>query len=145
MIVHQDAELARALADRRWRRSTALAPGERDRLLETLRAWLDLQRHTPEVAQRLHVHPQTVRYRMGKLEELLGDRLTTPDGRFALAVALRAPPPLSGAQQRREAEPRGARPLETKPAMPLLGDRRRIDLADVLVHLGPGRRLEIAQ
>ena len=93
LIVHQDAELARALADQVLAPVQALAPGERDRLLSTLRAWLDLQRHTPEIAQRLHVHPQTVRYRMAKLEELLGDRLKTAEGRFALAVALRAPPP----------------------------------------------------
>ena len=93
LIVHQDAELARALADQVLAPLQALASAERERLLSTLRAWLDLQRHTPEIAERLHVHPQTVRYRMAKLEELLGDRLNTPEGRFALAVALRAPPP----------------------------------------------------
>jgi DNA-binding PucR family transcriptional regulator len=53
-------------------------------------AWLAHQRHTPTVAAELHVHPQTVRYRVGKLRELLGDRLDTPDGRFGLELALRA-------------------------------------------------------
>jgi DNA-binding PucR family transcriptional regulator len=38
----------------------------------------------------LHVHPQTVRYRLAKLRELLDDRLETPDGRFELELALRA-------------------------------------------------------
>ncbi len=57
---------------------------------ETLRAWLDHQRHTPQIAAQLHIHAQTVRYRMAKLAELLGDTLETPDGRFALALALRA-------------------------------------------------------
>ena len=92
LIVNQDAELARALAAQALAPLDGLAPAERARLLETLRAWLDLQRHTPEIARRLHVHPQTVRYRMGKLEELLGEGLATPDGRFALAVALRTLP-----------------------------------------------------
>jgi DNA-binding PucR family transcriptional regulator len=66
-----------------------LAPGERDRLTETLAAWLDHQRHTPAIAAALHVHPQTVRYRVAKLRELLGDTLQTPQGRFELAAALR--------------------------------------------------------
>jgi DNA-binding PucR family transcriptional regulator len=68
----------------------ALPPGERDRLLETLAAWLAHQRHTPAVAAELHVHPQTVRYRIRKLRELLGNALDTADGRFELELALRA-------------------------------------------------------
>ncbi len=46
----------------------------------------------------LHVHPQTVRYRIAKLRELLGARLEDPDGRFELELelALRARP-LTGA------------------------------------------------
>jgi DNA-binding PucR family transcriptional regulator len=35
------------------------------------------------------VHPQTVRYRIAKLRELLGDALDEPDGRFELELALR--------------------------------------------------------
>lgn len=93
LIVNQDAALARALADQVLAPLQGLAAAERARLLETLRAWLDHQRHTPEIARRLHVHPQTVRYRMAKLEELLGDGLATPEGRFALSVALRTRPP----------------------------------------------------
>ena len=56
-------------------RSTGWRPGERERLLETLAAWLAHQRHTPRIAEELHVHPQTVRYRIAKLRELLGDAL----------------------------------------------------------------------
>jgi DNA-binding PucR family transcriptional regulator len=36
----------------------------------------------------LFVHPQTVRYRMGRLRELYGDRLTDPDTVRELLVAL---------------------------------------------------------
>ena len=43
------------------------------------------------VAAELHVHPQTVRYRLGRLRELLGDALDDPAARFELALALRSP------------------------------------------------------
>src|SRR5205807_1859334 len=66
-----------------------LADGHRQRLLETLEAWLDHQRRTPRVAAQLHVHPQTVRYRLGKLRELLGEELDRADARFELELALR--------------------------------------------------------
>jgi hypothetical protein len=85
----QDGELAGALARRALAPLAELGPAERERLLQTLAAWLDHQRHTPQIAALLHVHPQTVRYRMAKLHELLGDALDTPAGRFELGLALR--------------------------------------------------------
>jgi DNA-binding PucR family transcriptional regulator len=36
------------------------------------------------------VHPQTIRYRVRRLEELFGDRLYDPDTRLELELALRA-------------------------------------------------------
>jgi DNA-binding PucR family transcriptional regulator len=42
------------------------------------------------VAQHVHVHPQTVRYRLRQVEDLFGDQLRDPDRRFELEVALRA-------------------------------------------------------
>ena len=42
------------------------------------------------IAAALHVHPQTVRYRMGRLREIYGDRLDDPDARFELELALRS-------------------------------------------------------
>ena len=77
------------MADARLAPLRALPAGERDRLTETLAAWLDHQRHTPRIAEALHVHPQTVRYRVAKLRELLGDAMDDPDGRFELQLALR--------------------------------------------------------
>ncbi len=85
-----DRELAAALADDRLAALLELPPLERERLLQTLRAWLDHQRHTPRVAAELHVHPQTVRYRLARLRELLGAALDGTDGRFELQMALRA-------------------------------------------------------
>ena len=90
MILRADEELATVFVADRLRPLLELAEPERGRLLETLAAWLDHQRHTPGIAAQLHVHPQTVRYRLSKLRELLDDRLETPDGRFELELALRA-------------------------------------------------------
>jgi DNA-binding PucR family transcriptional regulator len=42
------------------------------------------------MARELHVHPQTARYRVARLRELLGAQLDDPDARFELEVALRA-------------------------------------------------------
>jgi DNA-binding PucR family transcriptional regulator len=42
------------------------------------------------MAGRLKVHPQTVRYRMRKLERTFGGLLRDPDARFAMELVLRA-------------------------------------------------------
>jgi PucR C-terminal helix-turn-helix domain/GGDEF-like domain len=96
VLVLQDRELAGELVHSRLGPLYELADPERERLLQTLAAWLEHQRHTPQIARQLHVHPQTVRYRIGKLRELLGDALEDPDARFELEVALRARRALAG-------------------------------------------------
>jgi len=67
-----------------------LPPARRTRLLETLEAWLDAHGEARPAAERLNVHVQTVRYRLGRLRELLGSALDEPQGRLELALALRA-------------------------------------------------------
>ena len=62
----------------------------RERLVETLGAWLEHQGEVRPTAQQLHVHTQTVRYRVAQLRELLGDRMGSADGRLELELALRA-------------------------------------------------------
>jgi hypothetical protein len=89
MMLLGDRELAGELVRTRLHALDQLPAAERRRLLDTLAAWLDHQRHTPGIAAQMHVHPQTVRYRMAKLSELLGDALNTPAGRFELGLALR--------------------------------------------------------
>jgi hypothetical protein len=89
MLVLADEELARTFLAERLRPLSGLSEPDRERLLETLEAWLGHQRHTPRAAAQLHVHPQTVRYRLGKIRELLGDALERADQRFELELALR--------------------------------------------------------
>ena len=51
-----------------------------------------------EVAVCVHVHPQTVRYRLRQVDDLFGDQLRDPDRRFELEIALRARQMLRHAQ-----------------------------------------------
>ncbi len=59
-------------------------------LAETLQAYLDGFGDIAAVAQRLHVHPNTVRYRVRRIEKLLSTSLDDPDDRLVLALGLRA-------------------------------------------------------
>lgn len=68
----------------------ACGPTQGRRLAETLLAWLETRGGAPEVAARLGVHPQTVRYRMRQIRELWGDEVDDPDRRFELELVLRA-------------------------------------------------------
>ncbi|WP_336210835.1 helix-turn-helix domain-containing protein [Nonomuraea sp. LPB2021202275-12-8] len=90
LIVFKDEQLVDALAEARLAPLAHLRPTQQDRLAKTLLAWLRHGRGAGEVAERLHVHPQTVRYRLRQLEELYGDQLADPDIRFELEIALRA-------------------------------------------------------
>jgi DNA-binding PucR family transcriptional regulator len=90
LIVHGDPELAASFAERRLRPLAGLTPASREKHLETLTAWLDHQGGVRAAASALHVHPQTVRYRLERLRELFGDQLDDAEGRFELALAVRA-------------------------------------------------------
>ncbi len=84
-----------ALADLRRRVLAPLddvAATNRARLIETLRSWLLNHGRREVIAAELHVHPQTVRYRMGRIRERYGDRLQDPRWVLALTVALGLPP-----------------------------------------------------
>lgn len=67
-----------------------LTPRQRDRMATTLLAWLHSRGTHNEIAAQLDVHPQTLRYRIAQLQQLFGDRLTDPDARLTLELALRA-------------------------------------------------------
>lgn len=59
-------------------------------LAHTLRAYLDGFGDVAAVASWLHVHPNTVRYRVRRIEEELGTKLADPDVRLVLSLSLRA-------------------------------------------------------
>jgi DNA-binding PucR family transcriptional regulator len=57
--------------------------------VRTLDAFLSSDRRLERAANRLHVHPNTVRYRLAKAQEMLGVNLRDVDDRFMLELALR--------------------------------------------------------
>jgi len=89
LLLHADPQLGAELAASRLSAFDALRPAVRERLLPTLRAWLDNQARIDDSARVLDVHPQTVRYRLAQLRELLGPALDDARGRFELMLALR--------------------------------------------------------
>jgi PucR C-terminal helix-turn-helix domain len=91
LVVHADPDALADLAARRLAALDALTPMQRTRMETTLAAWLARDGNVADAAGDLVVHPQTVRYRMARLRELLGDQLDDPEARFELALALRAP------------------------------------------------------
>ena len=90
LVVHRDADLVAVLAARRLAPLEQLRDSSRERFAETLLAWLQHRGERQHVAAALHVHPQTVGYRLGKLREMFGPVLDDPQGRFELEIALRA-------------------------------------------------------
>ncbi|GAA2913388.1 PucR family transcriptional regulator [Streptosporangium fragile] len=89
LMIFQDEALIQIMARTRLAPLLTLRPAQRDRLAETLLAWLQSGNAT-EVAARLHIHPQTVRYRLRQATELFADQLGNPGDRFELEVVLRA-------------------------------------------------------
>jgi hypothetical protein len=96
LLLLADTDLARALLRGQLAPLARLRPGQRDRMAQTMLAWLELGQNAAEVAQHLYIHPQTVRYRLRRIQELFGDRLRDPRGRFELVLALRARELLAG-------------------------------------------------
>ena len=85
-----DEPLLTLLARRRLSALAEFTPLQRERLTETLCTWLETRGTAAEIAERLNVHPQTVRYRVRRLEQAFGGLLGDPDARFTLELVLRA-------------------------------------------------------
>lgn len=89
LLLLQDESLADALTSRWLGPLEELTPRQSERLEVTLLAWLE-GGGAPEAAKLLHVHPQTVRYRLRQIEKLFGPVLRDPRTRFELEMALRS-------------------------------------------------------
>jgi hypothetical protein len=89
LVLHRDPALSAALAERELAPLADLRDGARQRMTETLLTWLAYHGERNRVAAALHIHPQTVAYRLTKLRQLFGPALSDPDRRFALELALR--------------------------------------------------------
>ncbi|MGB3952204.1 MAG: helix-turn-helix domain-containing protein, partial [Solirubrobacterales bacterium] len=90
LICRSDPDLVDEILEQRLTALDDETPNSRVRLHKTLLAWLRNDGDVTAAARELHVHAQTVRYRMARLRELLGGSLDDPDVRFELEYALRA-------------------------------------------------------
>lgn len=59
------------------------------RMRETALAFVRQQGNAVAIAAELGIHPQTARYRIGRLRDLLGEQLDDPDARFEIEASLR--------------------------------------------------------
>jgi PucR-like helix-turn-helix protein len=96
LVLGADPEARADLAARVLEPLAGLPPSTRERLTETLISWLLHQGRREDVATDLHVHAQTVRYRMGQVRELFGERLNDP--RTVRELVLVLPMPASARQ-----------------------------------------------
>ncbi len=88
IIVHRDPSLLEVLRRQTLAPLATLGAPVRQRLCETLAAWLRHMGDRQAVAAELHIHPQTVRYRLGQLHELFQGTLDDPAVRARMTLAL---------------------------------------------------------
>jgi hypothetical protein len=100
MVAHGDQRLLAAVRHRHLAPLATLPAPTRDRLSQTLRSWLMHMGNHTAIATDLHIHPQTVRYRLSQLRELFGPALDNPTTRAALFLALAWDPTLTATPAR---------------------------------------------
>lgn len=88
LIVHQAPNLLTSLRRRLLAPLDGLAASSRARLEQTLCSWLTQLGNRRAMSHQLHLHPQTVRYRLAQLRELFGPNLDDPAIRAGLTLAL---------------------------------------------------------
>jgi sugar diacid utilization regulator len=88
-LLHTGADAVARIARRRLAPLGELTPAARERMARTALAYVQHQGNAAAMARALHVHPQTARYRIARLRELLGGQLDDPAARFELEAALR--------------------------------------------------------
>jgi hypothetical protein len=90
LVLLADEKLAQVCAAARLAPLLQLRPEQQETLAQTLLSWLQSAGNARIAARELHVHPQTVRYRLRHLQEMFGVALAEPAARFDLEVALHA-------------------------------------------------------
>lgn len=83
-----DRQGRHGLTEELLHRLRALPQPTSERLVETLLAWCEHWGNRQAVAAQLHIHPQTVSYRVSKARKLLGDAINDPERRLGFLLAL---------------------------------------------------------
>jgi hypothetical protein len=89
LVLLQSATAVERIVERRMHGLQGVTPASRERLTRTALAFVQLQGNASAIARELDVHPQTARYRVARLRELIGSQLDEPESRFELEAALR--------------------------------------------------------
>ncbi|WP_019632991.1 helix-turn-helix domain-containing protein [Actinomadura atramentaria] len=90
LVIFTAEDLIEHAAGARLAPLAGLSRVQHDRLSETLLSLLESNFNATEAGNRLHVHPQTVRYRLRHLEELFGEDLQDPGRCLELEMILHA-------------------------------------------------------
>ena len=78
LLLCEGAALAERIAARRLAPFESLTEKARGRMRETALAYVRHGGNSVAMAADIHIHPQTARYRIARLRELLGEQLRTP-------------------------------------------------------------------
>jgi DNA-binding PucR family transcriptional regulator len=80
-------DIMKRVADTVLASLTKIPATDRALLLETFGTWLDSHGSATETAEKMFVHPNTVRHRLRRLEERTGRSLTSPRDIAELSIA----------------------------------------------------------
>jgi hypothetical protein len=89
LLLFEGSALVERITARRLTPLESLTAKARERMEATALAHVRHGGNSVAMARELHLHPQTVRYRVARLRELFGEQLDDPDSRFELEIALR--------------------------------------------------------
>lgn len=92
--LHSEPALRRLLAQELLSPLISETPNSREILSDTLLVWLETRESAPAIAAILGVHPQTVRYRWRRINEIFGESLHDSEFVVQLTMVLKASLPL---------------------------------------------------
>lgn len=92
--LHSEPALRQRMCQDLLKPLLAETPNSREILSETLLVWLQTRDSAPAIAAQLGVHPQTVRYRWKRINELFGEDLHDPEFIIQITMLLKASVPL---------------------------------------------------
>jgi hypothetical protein len=90
MVMMRDRDLVEQITADRLAPLMQVKQPQRSRLAETLLTYIEAGFNAAEVSVRLHVHAQTIRYRIRQLEALFGDDMHHPVRQLELHMILHA-------------------------------------------------------
>jgi hypothetical protein len=89
LVVSEAGRIVEIIRRHRLAALESLGASARQRMEATALAYVQHAGNAAAMGRALHLHPQTVRHRLRRLRQLLGDQLDDPVARFELEAALR--------------------------------------------------------